>query len=201
MAGPIGRRERIPLAETEGPTYHCPKFIDDSKITNSIRAEEIPQSYSRGLRPRLLPRLLPGIASIELSEAQLEWTDQPTVILVQRFERRAAIEIERADIPMLLDFIGVVLDQHSKRQALRSANIGTILVDTASALLIQKRTASHGMRLSILQEIGMGRANPIRFDVAHREVIETTTRTAPAALQAFRVYRCQRVRFGVDLSV
>jgi len=52
---------------------------------------------------------------IELTDAQLEWSDQPTFVLFEQFERWTPIEIEGADVTTLLDLTRFVLEDDSKR--------------------------------------------------------------------------------------
>ena len=72
------------------------------------------------------------------------------MLLIERFERRAAFEIERANIATFLDFTRFVLENDSKRKTLRTTDIGPVEVDAASTLIIEKRTASDRMRPPIL---------------------------------------------------
>ena len=168
-------------------------FFSDLRVDDSARSEEIAQRNSFAISP--------GKPVIELTDAQLEWTDQPTVVLIEQFERRTAIEIERADGATLLDLASFVLEDDSKRQPFRSADVWPVSIDPTGTSLIEKRACTDSMRLPVSQQIRMRTTNPLGLDSGHTEVVHTTGRTALPTLQAFRVDLRERVRLVVDLSV
>jgi hypothetical protein len=119
---------------------------------------------------------------IELTNTKLEWSDEPTFVLFEQFERWTSIEIEGADVTTLLDLTGFVLEDDAKRESLGSADIRPVFIDPAGALVIQKRTSTDGMRFPIPQEIYMRPTNPFGLDSGDREIIQTTFRTSPPTL-------------------
>lgn len=138
---------------------------------------------------------------IELTNAQLEWSDQPTFVFFEQFERWTSIEIEGADVTTLLDLTLFVLEDDSKRQSLGSADIGPVFIDTAGALIIQKRTSTDRMRFPVPQEICMRTTNPFGLDSGYREIVQTTFGTSPPTLQTIGVDHRERIRLAVDLRV
>ena len=167
--------------------------MSDSPGHESGQPEEIAQ------RDSLL--IVPGKPVIEPADPQFEGTDQPTVVLVERFERRSILEIERTDIATFLDLTGFVLENDSKWQPLRAADVGSVLIDTTFTLLAKKRASADGMGHLVLQEIGMCTPNPLGFDPRHRQIILTTGRTPTSTLQTFGVDLRERVRRNIDLCV
>jgi len=57
------------------------------------------------------------------------------------------------------------------------------------------------MRPLVPQEIRIRTANPFRLDSSHRQIIETTSRTASPTLQTFRMDFRECLRLVVDLIV
>ena len=68
-----------------------------------------------GLGRKLIPFHSMMVATQPLTDAQLEWSDQPTFVLFEQFERWTSIEIEGADVTTLLDLTHFVLEDDSKR--------------------------------------------------------------------------------------
>jgi len=66
---------------------------------------------------------------VEPAELQLEWADQPTIVLVEFFfERRSAVEVEGTDVPTLFDLARFVLEEDPKRQTLGPTDNGADLL-------------------------------------------------------------------------
>jgi hypothetical protein len=167
--------------------------MKDSRSLESSQPEEFAQ------RDSLL--IVPGKPEVELANTQFEGADQPTVVLVERFERRSTLEIERADIATFLDLTDFVLENDSKWQPFRAADIRPVFIDTTSTLLVEKRASADGMGRLAPQEIGMRASNPLGLDPRHRQIVQTTGRTAPSTLQTFGVDLRERVRCNIDLCV
>ncbi len=57
-------------------------------------------------------------ASSQLDQPQFDGPDQPTIVLRKFVEGRAALEIQRTDVPAFRDFIVLVLEEYAQRQSL-----------------------------------------------------------------------------------
>jgi hypothetical protein len=167
--------------------------MKESRSRESSQPEKIAQ------RDSLL--IVPGKPVIELADPQFERTDQPTVVLVERFERRAALEIERTDVATFLDLTGFVLENDSKWQPLRAADIRPIFIDTTLTLLVEKCASADGMGHLVPQEIRMRASNLLGLDLRYCQIVQATGRTAPSTLQTFGVDLRERVRRKIDLCV
>jgi hypothetical protein len=100
-----------------------------------------------------------------LTETQLKGTNQPTVVLVEQIEGRAAVEIQRTDVATLLDLIRFVLEDDPERQALGSTDVGSVVIDAACPGAVEKRTRTRRMGLPVPQELGMRTANSLGLDL------------------------------------
>jgi hypothetical protein len=138
---------------------------------------------------------------IESTDAEFEWTDQPTIVLVERFEGRTALEIQWTNVTTLFDFAPFVLEYDSNRQALRTAHIGPVFINATCSFLVEKCTATHSMRRPVPQEIRMGATDPFGLDLRNREIVHTANRTTSPTLQSLCMNHRERLRLDIDLVV
>ena len=138
---------------------------------------------------------------IESTDAQFEWTDHPTIVLVERFEGRTALEIQWANVTTLFDFAPFVFEYDSNRQALRTAHIGPVLINSTCALLVEQRTATNSMRRPVPQEIRMRATNSFGLDLRNGEIVQTASRTTSPTLQSLCMNHRERIRQHIDLVV
>lgn len=140
-------------------------------------------------------------ASIESGELELDGSDQPALVFVERLEARSALEIQRTDVTVLRDLVLLVLVEHAQRQPLRPADRRTIGIDPTGALCVEERTASFGMRLPLLEQRAMLTLDPRGLDGGDAQAIETAGAATEAATQPGAVTLDEPASLAIDLGM
>jgi hypothetical protein len=131
-----------------------------------------------------------GEALLDLPEADLGRPDVPQVIEVELLEG-GAFAVEGADVAALHDVVVSLLLEPQQRQSLGAADVGTLLVDSAGSLAVEKGAGPRWMRSPVLQELGVVAADAIGFDGEDAEPVLAASAAAALASQPFGVMRLE----------
>jgi hypothetical protein len=96
----------------------------------------------------------------------------------------------------------VLLVEPAQRQTLRATHVGAMLVDAASACLVEERAASRGVGNAFVEERSVVRANRCCLHLEHREIVLAAPAAPFGAVQALRMENvevaCAALHFGVE---
>ena len=132
---------------------------------------------------------LVGDLGLAVGEALLEGAQGPACVGVELFEG-GAVEVLRADVAVLDDVAGLLfLGEPAERQALRSADVRAMRVDTARSRLVEERAARRARR-ALGEERRVVTLDDGRLQLEHGEPIRAASGAALAALEARGVRSC-----------
>jgi hypothetical protein len=142
---------------------------------------------------------------LEAREALFGRPDRPAILGGQVLDGRPRV-VERADVAKLADLanlasVAIALLDPPQGETLRPADVGPVRVDPARLLGVEKRASTGRSRRTMREELGMMAANPVGFDVEHRQSVDAARAAAAATVEACCVKDVKATRASIDLGV
>ncbi len=150
--------------------------------------------------PEASPPRPAAAGELKLTEAQLGWPDRPAVIGRQGLDRLARL-VERTNVAELGRVPIVLLLDPSKGKALRSANVGPVLIDSAGVVLSEERAGPFGTRGPVIEKISVATANVVGLRVEHSQPVDAARAATESALQTWCVEDVKPVRLAIHVEV
>ncbi len=136
---------------------------------------------------------------LKARETLLDRSDAPARIGAELFHPFPGI-VQRTDVTQL-HRATVPLFDPAERKPLGPADVWALIVNPTGAMLVEKRASALRVRRARGQELGVMGANVLRFDLEHRQTIDTARATAFPALQLRLVQNVQAADLASDLGV
>lgn len=124
---------------------------------------------------------------MSVGKTLLERADRPERVTLELLERWSAFVVERADVPRFVRGAFFAFLDPAERQALRSADVRAFFVDPTTALGVEERARTFGVRLALLEEPFMARDDAVGLDLEHRDAVAAARMTSRATAQPFAV--------------
>ena len=137
---------------------------------------------------------------LPFGEPLFERANRPTRIGFEHFEWRSTIDIFWTNIARFYDIARnvVIFFEPAQREALRAADVRTMIVNAAMVVVVEERASSGRMRLCRREQLGMMPANDRGLHFEDRHAVDTAVRAAGTTLKTRRIRPFDRDRDFVN---
>jgi hypothetical protein len=159
----------------------------------SIQRDDEEVAKANPERPNASRKLKP-------SETLLDRSDAPTRIRAQSFDGRLSHVVEGTDVAQLHRTPLSLLDP-TQREALGSANVRALVINSTGPVFVEKGARPHGVWNPGGQQCRVTATNGLRLDLENGQLIRATRTTSLTALKALRMDHMQAARLASDVRV